>query len=489
MSTFTLSVFIGAQVDAGAIASRRTARRKTLRATSSRDINYMFRRIEPTDQSSPVYREQVPGLTLWAQLSGEFRGGWWTGSRAFVVFGATLYEIFDSGTSTELGQLQTNTGIVEFAQGLFQLVIVDGSAGGGYVLTLASNAFARITDPDFYGSKRVAFMDGRWYFIRPDTQQFYWNDTIDDATDFDALGFKSAESVPDKIVSMLIDHRELIAFGELSTEPFLPIPSGDEILQRNNGGVTETGCAATHSAQKFDNTYAWVAADKNGRGIVVRAGGQSGSQPQRMSTHDVEEALTKSTDLSGAWAWTYQEDGQTFYCLNAPGMPTTWVYDASVGRWHERAELSGGQLQPWRARGHLYAFGTHLVGDADGNLYEIDPYEYTYDGAIMYREIVSPHAVAPSIKFINFERLRLNVTLGQTTSGTDPQIEMCYSDDGGETWGNWMARSLGKIGRFADFPVWHRLGRAKDRVWKFRVTDDCKASIIGMDVEAKEATA
>lgn len=474
--------------DSGALAARRAARRRTLRAASSRDINYMFRRIEPADEKSPVYREQVPGLTLWATLTGEFRGGWWTGSRAFVVFGHTLYELFDNATSTALGTLNTSTGVVDFAQGLFQLVMVDGSAGGGYVLTLATNAFAQITDPDFYGSKRVDFMDGRWYFVRPDTQQFYWNDTIDVATDFDALGFKSAESKPDNIVSMLIDHRELIAFGELSTEPFLPIPSGDEILQRNNGGVTETGCAATHTAQKFDNTYAWVSQDKNGRGIVVRAGGQTGSQPQRMSTHDVEEALSNSTDLSGAWAWTYQEDGQTFYVLNAPGLSTSWVFDASVNRWHERAELVNGQLQPWRARGHLYAFGLHLVGDDDGKLYELDPYEYTYAGDVMYREVTSPHGTAPSLRWIEFARLRLNVSLGQTSSGTDPQIEMRYSDDGGETWSIWIARSLGRIGEFDEPPVWHRIGRAKDRVWQFRVTDDCKASIIGMDVEAKEGS-
>jgi hypothetical protein len=34
--------------------------------------------------------------------------------------------------------------------------------------------------------------------------------------------------------------------------------------------------------------------------------------------------------------------------------------------------------------------------------------------------------------------------------------------------------------------VWHRLGYGRDRVFQFRCTDNCKASILGMAVEATE---
>jgi hypothetical protein len=97
--------------------------------------------------------------------------------------------------------------------------------------------------------------------------------------------------------------------------------------------------------------------------------------------------------------------------------------------------------------------------------------------------------VAPSIKWVYFDLMRLNTTLGQTTLLAAPNIEMRYSDNGGETWGNWTSRSLGAIGQYSVIPAWHRLGRAKDRVWQFRVTEDCKCAVIGMDVTSREGTA
>jgi len=462
--------------------------RRTIRATIARDINWMYRRIEPTDQASLVYREQCPGLTLWAAIgAGEFRGAWSTGKRAFVCMGTGVYEVFSGGTYTLRGTVVTSTGPVEFAQGLFQLVMVDGVAG--YVLTLASNAFAQITSPNFYGSKRVAFLDGRFIFVHPDTQQFYWSAGIDTATAYNALDFASAESQPDNIVAHLVDHREIIFFGEYTTEPWLPIPSQDQIYQRNSGATSEVGCAATFSAQKIDNSVFWVGLDKNGTGMVWKMGGNSGYQPQRVSDHLAEDYLAGSSDLSGSRAWVYQDAGQTFYVLWAPGKDTTLVYDASIGRWHERSELVNGSLARWRAWGHVFAFGLHLVGDGEGNLYRIDETVNKYGSDLMYRETTSPHAVAPSIKWVYFDVMRLNTTLGQTTLTAAPNIEMRYSDNGGETWSSWTPRSLGAIGEFNKPPTWHRLGRAKDRVWQWRVTEDCKCAVIGLDVTSREGTA
>lgn len=486
MSTFTVTIYVGRQPDVGVTAARRKAVRRTIRASVARDINWMWRKIDPADEKSPIYREQVPGLTLLADIGGEFRGGWWTGSRLFMVFGTKLYELDSEYTATELGTLDTSSGPVDFAQGLFQLVMVDGVSG--YVLTLGSGAFTKITDPDFYPSERVSFLDGRFQFTRKGTQQFFWSDGIDNATEFDSLGFASAESAPDNIVSHLVDHRELWLFGEYTTEVWYSNPVDQQPYQRNNGASIEVGCIAPHSPMRFDNSIVWIGSDKAGHGVVYKAGGGSGYQPVRISTHNVEEALQKSADLSLARCFVHQDDGQTFYAIYLPDLETTWLYDASVNRWHERCEMVGGKMLPWRAIGHVFAFGKHIVGDSDGKLYELDPYEYTYDGDPIYRETTSPHNVVPSIKRQFFGRLILNVTTGLTSSGNDPKIEMRYSDDGGETWSRWTARSLGKIGEYNKMPRWDRNGMARDRVWQFRCSDDCKASIVGIDVETKEGT-
>jgi hypothetical protein len=499
MSIFTVTIVIpetetpggggsvsGLSADVFLRAMRRAARRRTLAATAERHINYMLKAAEPTREKAGFYREQVPGLLLGVNVGGgQVRGCFSIGDRAFVVIGAKLYELFSDWTIRDLGTLVTNSGRVDFAQGLLDLLIVDGV--NGYTLTLASNTFTLITDTDFYGSKRASFLDGKFILVRPETQQFYWSEGTDNAGVYDALDFASAESFPDKIVGHLVDHRELWLAGERSIEIWLPAPSGDQVYQRNSGATIEVGCASTHSLQQIENTVVWIGRDKQGQGLVWMAGGGNGYTPQRISTNDIEDDLASVGDLSGAWAWTYQDAGQTFYVLQVPGLDTTWVWDASTRKWHERAEYDGGGLQQWRATCHMFAFGRHVVGDEEGRLYELTPWEYTYAGSPIYREWTSPHNHNESRKRVMFSNLVLDITAGETDSGLDPQIEMRYSNDGGFTWPNpWEARSTGKIGEYGKQVKWVRVGHGRGRVWQFRTTDDAKVSILGMSVDSKE---
>lgn len=484
MTTFTVTIDFGSVVvDSSAIAARRLQTRRTKRATTERHINYMLKRTEPGQEKAGFYREQVPGLTRVATLSGAIRGIYWADSRCFVVAGSKLYELSSTYTATELGTLSTSSGFVDMAHGLLSLFIVDGP--NGYVYDLAGG-FARIDSEAFYGSDRVSFLDGKFQLVRPDTQQFYWTSGVDQADTYDALDFASAEGAPDKIVAHLVDHRELWFFGQSTTEVWSPYPTGDQVYARNNGAAIEVGCAAPMTPQKIDNTIYWMGYDKLGQGVVWMAGGSGGYTPQRISSQDLEDVVAKLEDISGAYAWTYQDAGQTFYCLQIPGLDTTWVYDAAVQKWHERADFAGGLLSRWRADVHAFAFGRHLCGDSTGNLYEIDPYEYTFDGDPIYREWTTPHQASPSLSRVFYDRLTLDATVGLTDSGEDPAVEMTYSNDGGETWSAWIPRSSGRIGEYGKRIKWDRLGSGRGRVFRFRTTDNCKLSIIGMNIKAKE---
>lgn len=489
MSVFSVTFDFGAPAtvsarDDGLLKARRLSARRTSKANVERLINYMYKRSEPMPEKVEMYREQVPGLSLIRNILGaEFRGMYSTGARCFAVVGDKLVELLSDLSWLTLGTLNTTVGRVDFAQGLFSVVVVDGPFG--YALRLADNNFVQITDPDFYGSARVAFLDGKFIFTRPQSQQFYWSDGIDNATEYDALDFASAESAPDDLVAVLVDHREVLLAGERTIETWYPT-GGEEVYARNNGTVIETGLASAHCIRQIDNSYVWLGRDRSGAGMVWIAGGSNGSQPQRISTNELEEAMYLSANLSQAYAWVYQEGGQTFYVLQVPGLDTTWVWDASIRRWHERAELVNGEYTRWRAECHVYAFGRHLVGDSVGNLYELDPYEYTNGGDVLVRDWITPHSAAPSSRYVFFNQLRLDATLGHTDSGESPCVLLRYSNDGGHRWSDWSSRSTGKVGEYGHYPRWHNLGRARDRVWNFRVTDNCKFSIIKLSVDAKE---
>jgi hypothetical protein len=444
----------------------------------------MLKVTQPGVEKAGVYREQVPGLVLAASLGAAIRGMWWTGSRLFVVAGTQFVEVRSDYTTTIRGTLLSADGPVDMAQGLFSLVVVDGERG--YVLTLGTNAFSEITDEDFLGADRVGFLDGKFIFHEPGTQVWYWSEGIDTATQYDALDFASAESQPDNLVSLIVDHREVWLFGEYTTEVYFPNPGTDQVYARNNGAAIETGCAAAHTPQRIDNTIYWLGKDKTGQGMVWAAGGSNGYTPQRISSQELEDVLATVEDLSAAYAWTYQDAGQWFYVLQVPGLTSTWVFDSAIRKWHERCELNDGVLTRWRGDAHAFAFGRHLVGGDDGKLYELDPYVFTFNGDPIPRIWTTTHQAAPTGNRVFFDSVRLDITAGETDSGEMPSVEMRYSNDGGETWTDWRARSTGVLGKYSVRPRWDRLGMGRDRVFEFRCTDNAKVSIIGMHVQASE---
>jgi len=66
-----------------------------------------------------------------------------------------------------------------------------------------------------------------------------------------------------------------------------------------------------------------------------------------------------------------------------------------------------------------------------------------------------------------------------TGQGSDPQVMMQYSKDGGNTWSNEVWESFGQIGEYGVRATFGPFGRARDWVFRFRVTDPVKTVFIG----------
>jgi len=443
----------------------------TRQASAQRAVNLYLQAMETPSKAGVIMRA-VPGLVSFASLGAEVRGCIEAAGRCFFVAGGSLYELARDGTSTLRGTLLTNSGSVGMAWGTTQLVIVDGA--NGYVFTLSGNAFARITDPDWPGSDRVDYLDGFFLFKAPNTQQFYVS-SIDDASSIDALDFASAESTPDDIVAHITVNQRVYLLGELSTEPWFNAGGPDFPLSRATGETIDVGCIATWSVCKADAGLMWIGRDLNGSGIVYRA---SGGPPQRISTVAVEEALQASSDLYAAVSYVYQDHGQTFYAINAPGVASTWVYEIATNAWHERCDLdTDGQFKAHRVTHHVFAHGLHLVGAADGTVYRMDRTVNVFGSDARVCERVSPNDAAPLREEKTHSAFVLDCTTGEASSGT-PIVELFFSNDGGATFGNPVERSAGALGNRYQRLVWRRLGRSRDRVWRVRFSADAPFAIV-----------
>lgn len=442
-------------------------------ASIQRSVNLFLVKLEAAAKS-PLILQSVPGLIQRNAVSGEYRGSIETNDRAFIVFGANLYEVSASYSLTLRGTLVTSTGHVSMSYGLSQLVMVDGS--NLYVLTLSSSAFVQVVTAAFTGATTVDFIDNYFVLTKDRSGEQFQITAINDATSIDALDFASAESSPDDLVGHIVVQAGILLFGTLTCELWVDTGATDFPFERSRGSGFQVGLMAAASLMLVDNGPMWVGRDKQGSGIVYRL---VGGQPQRISTMAIEQALQASSDLASARAWSYQDKGVTFYAINAPGLTSTWVYEVASAEWHERCDLDGtGQFMSGIVTGALFAFDKHLAADANGHLLEWDASTYTNNGAVLVRERTSPHDAVASRFYQFFTAFWMDATTGGAAQGDDPQVELSYSDNSGSSWSDPILRSLGKTGEILARLFWARLGRSRDRVWKARFTGNAPFSII-----------
>lgn len=424
----------------------------------------------------------TPGLKLWSTIAdfpirGELRV---SASTGIVVAGSHVYTVDMYGTATLRGSISSGSTPVSMASNGLQVMLVTGPTG--YSIDLTTFAVTQIVDPDFFGADKVDFIDGYFAFNKPGTQEFQITGLYDEI--IDPLDFASAEGSPDLLISLIVDHRELWLFGQNSTEVFYNSGNPDFPFERIQGAFIEQGCAAKNSVAKMDNTVIWLTADDRGQGTVQKAVGYT---PQRISNHALEFAIASYSTISDAVAYTYQQEGHMFYVLTFPSGNATWVYDSSTALWHQRAWRNpSGTLDRHRSICQMAFAGQNIVGDwENGNLYVFDLDTYTDNGNILPAIRQCPH-IATGNTWQFFHKLWVDMQTGvglNVGQGSDPQLILEWSDDGGISFPNRLQVSMGKIGERRARANFRRLGKSRDRVWRVSITDPVKRIFIGGDVE------
>jgi hypothetical protein len=465
---------------------------RSVNAADNRMIN-LFPEAVPEGGKDPGFLSRAPGLRFLGTIgTGPSRGTWSFGGYLYVVSGTELYKLDSLYTATLLGTI-AGTSQVSMADNGTQLFIA--ANGPSYIYNATTLAFAQITDPDFPGAVTVGYIDGYFVFNEPNSQRF-WVTSLLDGTAVDPLDFASAEGSPDGLVALIVDHRETWLFGTNSVEVWYDAGGADFPLSRIQGAFNEIGCAAAYSLAKLDNGLFWLGSDARGKGIVYRSNGYTGV---RISTHAVEWQIQQYANISDAVGYTYQQEGHSFYVLNFPSADTTWVYDVSTQAWHERASFSNGTFARHRANCQDQFNGEIVVGDYEnGNLYAFDMEVYADNGATQ-KWTRSWRAIPPGQNILvrtTQHSLQLDLETGVgldgITQGTDPQVVLRWSDDGGHTWSNEHWVSVGKIGEYGRRAIWRRLGmtqKLRDRVYEISGTDPVKITIMGAELHAAQTNA
>jgi hypothetical protein len=418
-------------------------------------------------------------------------------NQIFVASGNQMYKVSYSGSvwsATLLGSLSTSTGAVRAASNQLSngdsiTVFVDGtnSYAYRYIASVESyGTYASFSYSQVNGATHVEYIDGYFIFNKPDTSQFYVSEW--GTFSVSPLSFASAEADPDNIVALIANHRDLWLINERTSEVFVNTGNPDFPFERVQGGFIQIGCIAAHSVAEVNGVIFWLGRDKSGHGIVYAA---EGLQPQRVSTHAIETAIQgyDIDSVKNAVAYTYHAGGHSFYVLNFSD--TTWVFDLTTKLWHERAYNNDGTLERHRAQNHAYIsqYGFHILGDYEDNrLYQFEDDVFEDDDSPIIRIRSAPHVSSDGNRvFCKSFQLDIESGVGLTggVQGSDPQVMLDWSDDGGHTWSNEHWVSFGKIGEYRARAKWQRLGCFRDRVFRIKISDPVKSVLIGASIDVE----
>jgi hypothetical protein len=463
---------------------------RSINAADNRMVN-LFPEVIPEGGKEPAFLNRAPGLQFQQTIgTGPIRALWahqTNGSDFYVVSGTEFYKVTGlTATPTKLGDV-TGTGPVSIADNGTQIFLACNP--DGFIYNEVTNVFAQITDPDFTGAVTVGYLDGYFVYNEPNSQKV-WVTQLLDGTSVDPLDFASAEGSPDGLVGLIVDHREAWLFGTDSVEVWYDSGAADFPLQRIQGAFNEIGCVSAYTIAKMDNGLFWLGTDARGQGIVYRANGYTGV---RISTHAIEYAIAQYGNISDAIAYTYQQEGHAFYVLTFPSGNATWVYDVATQAWHERAgwDTPLGQFTRHRSNCQCNFGGNIIVGDYEnGNIYTLNLNVYADNGGIQ-KWLRSWRALPTgqnTLKRTAQHSLQLDCESGTgliTGQGSDPELMLRWSDDGGHTWSNEHLSKMGKIGEYYRRVFWRRLGmtlKLRDRVYEVSMTDPVKVAIMGAEL-------
>ncbi len=367
-------------------------------------VNYLPVAAEASGTRTPTKLVDAPGLRPWVAIGNTdgdptagapIRGLHDVEGRLFVVSGRMLYEISQKGMAIPRGTIP-GVGRVSMAHNQrghgHELLVVNGS--GGYVYNTATDTFTVVTDSGYPGAGIADFLDGYLMQVEP-FGRFLFHSDLADALEYNTLDRFEAETQPDRVIGMIVNHQEVWAFGDRTIDVFGNAGTAQGTFQ-NKGVSISRGCIAKWSPAIIDNGVAWLGDDR----VVYHA---RGYDPVRISTRAIEVALSECSlaDIRNAFSFVWADRGHSVFYLTVPN-GQTFGYDFSTGLWHRRAswhperDISG----RWCLADLVRHNGRWVGGDfRDGRLYQLD-WDYMLEGCEpLIRERVSPVAHVDGRRF------------------------------------------------------------------------------------------
>ncbi len=372
------------------------------------------------------------------------------GGDLFTVNGGALHRTTKDGITTILGDVEGD-GLVTIAASRTEVMVCVAP-------NLYSYNGTDLVAVDMAGRdcSSIAYLGQRFIGAAADSDRFYWSDLLDGRT-WDGLNFATAEGRSDEIVRIYTTSQYVVLFGTESIEVYglsaNPRTESDAFYRVSTGAMPH-GLFAPLSVAQEDSFVFWLS---DRRTIYVAAG----LRPSKISTPYVQNRLDALTDdeLKVAHAYSYTQDGHTFYVFTVSGK-FTLAYDLGTQKWQEWDTLG---LGSWQAMIGTQAFDKIIVGnDQEDSLYELDLTAVRDNET----EIVQDFSVSLAVR----EPFVVSDVTIDMWSDTYGQMFKRFTEDGGRTWSTWDGANVTAPSYEDNQVMWRRFGtaRAPERIMQFR---------------------
>jgi len=441
----------------------------------------------PKDTNSAAPYDMIavrtPGTSFYLSTPNmeKIRGWYALNTQLYFVASNIVYSVGFSGVFVNIGTLTSFTSKVRMISNGSQIMLVDGIKG--YVITIATNAFAAITDPDFVvpAPLQVEYHRGRGIYVTGD--QFYISD-VNNFTSWQALNFASAEYDPQNLVGAVPVKNDLVLLGENITEiwtltvdtvfPYVP----------KAGYIIMYGCQSITSVAEVDGVLVWMAKNKDGKNLLVALDSAS----MQLIAYESTQNLLSSLDITNCVGKSIQFNGHIFYYLYFPNENRSFLFDIKtkvLTEWHSW-EISG-----YDSNGNAqYVLGRHLADEVifwnnkslisdyrSGTILELLPelnvdYNAGVDNSIYYE-------LRTSLLNINQQRYIIDSFTIEMETGTSsvsleesptvdnlPIVEVAVSKDRGRTYPVVYETSVGYTGDYFEQVKISKLGQCTNCCFK-----------------------
>lgn len=470
--------------------------------------------------ASGLYTITVPETAATSLVNGTEYVIKTLGTSDFTLVGAPLNEVGVVFTATGP---TTGTGHCSSANTFQFDTVASGSATGNIrIINNFRNIRTAYTGVNFPVATTVTFLDSYFIVNVVDTKQF-WLSGQYDGFFWDPLQYASKESYTDNLEAVTVDNGCLVLIGAVSQEYWQNIGAYPFPLQRIAGSPTDTGIVALWSLARCAGQMFYLGRSRRGGISVFRT---ENYRPVPVSTPDLDYNFQNYQSPEDAIAYSYRLAGHEFYVISFQAEAKTWMYDATSDVWSELT--SGADTRHYGQRAVQFDNEIYVSDYRTGKFYTYDVETYTDDGDYIARELITPHFFADtSFNKLHIYRLRLDMEQGtgdktrlapmtlaaylETESGDDlicenydsivssyyesdtpqlynPQAMLQVSRDGGYTYGNEMWTTFGQIGEYLRRAEWRRLGVSRNYVFKFRITDPVKVTLISAAAYATMAS-